>query len=271
MHKWGHARVRALLAAETFAPELRGAPLAAQFSSMGSLDDKWLRQEFVPSLSAGRAAGGGTLGAAAAGRAGLQLVWPTVSEVQNSIEGWFAGHSIPGPDKNVGRPFLQPYYHRRARGVCSPHTLMHAQSCVNTGCSLALLLPSTPPLHAQMGRRGGGEAARHAGECVRWVLTASLHARRVARVLLRSSTTSPLPLPAHEVVRALPRLVWRAGMAARELPQPEVCVCVAPPAAAPHGQLRVHTPARDPPPSHARPVSLTARRHGGRCKRTAPN
>ena len=29
-------------------------------------------------------------------RSGLQLVWPTAEEVQNSTEGWFAGGSIPG-------------------------------------------------------------------------------------------------------------------------------------------------------------------------------
>ena len=46
------------------------------------------------------------------GAAGLQLVWTTVEEVQNSMEGWFSGHSIPGPSKNVDRPFLQPYYCR---------------------------------------------------------------------------------------------------------------------------------------------------------------
>lgn len=101
-----------------------------------------------------------------AGRAGLQLVWPTVDEVrslgavsrwparghfwallaqpaepppaadspatcqgcclcslgpsrqvQNSLEGWAAGSSIPGPAKNVQKPFLQPYYHRQDWGT----------------------------------------------------------------------------------------------------------------------------------------------------------
>ena len=119
MNKWGHMRLRALLAAETFPSGMRGAPLAAQFSSMGSLDDKWVQQEFLPTLSAGRAEGGGTLGAPAAGAAGLQLVWPTVAEVQNSIEGWAAGGSIPGPAKNVDKAFLQPYYCRRAASACA--------------------------------------------------------------------------------------------------------------------------------------------------------
>lgn len=51
------------------------------------------------------------MGPTASGRAGLQLLWPTVEEVRNSVEGWAAGASVPGPAKNVQKPFLQPYYH----------------------------------------------------------------------------------------------------------------------------------------------------------------
>lgn len=50
------------------------------------------------------------------GPSGLHLVWPTVVEVRNSMEGWFAGGSIPGPSKNVNRPFLRPYF---CRWVCT--------------------------------------------------------------------------------------------------------------------------------------------------------
>lgn len=42
----------------------------------------------------------------------FQLVWPTVSEVQHSIEGFAAGGSIPGTAKNVNKPFLQPCWRR---------------------------------------------------------------------------------------------------------------------------------------------------------------
>jgi hypothetical protein len=52
------------------------------------------------------------LGMPAAGPAGMQLVWTTASEVQNSLEGWAAGASIPGPERNVTQPWLQPFYHR---------------------------------------------------------------------------------------------------------------------------------------------------------------
>jgi hypothetical protein len=47
----------------------------------------------------------------AQGREGFQLVWPTVEEVRNSVEGWAAGASVPGPEKNVSKPFLQGLWH----------------------------------------------------------------------------------------------------------------------------------------------------------------
>ena len=60
MHKWGHMRLRALLNREPpFPAAFRGAALAAQFSSLGSLDDKWLGGEFRDSLAAGRCEAGG--------------------------------------------------------------------------------------------------------------------------------------------------------------------------------------------------------------------
>ena len=62
-----------------------------QCSSLGSLDEKWLFQEFSGSLLAqrlqGHAPARGTAGAAAE----IRLVWPTVRQVQGSIEGWAAG------------------------------------------------------------------------------------------------------------------------------------------------------------------------------------
>lgn len=77
---------------------------------MGSLSVKWL-QAFADSLSAGRVRGdGGTLGPPRNGLNGLHLVWPTVQEVRNSLEGWWAGGSIPGNHKNVTQPFLMERY-----------------------------------------------------------------------------------------------------------------------------------------------------------------
>lgn len=52
MRKYGHMRVRDLLKREEFSAEFRHAPLVAQFSSMGSINPKWL-EEFQASFSQG--------------------------------------------------------------------------------------------------------------------------------------------------------------------------------------------------------------------------
>ena len=56
--QFGHMRLRSLLAREAFDPVFRGAPLLAQFSSMGSITSAWLN-EVKASLAAGRVEGGG--------------------------------------------------------------------------------------------------------------------------------------------------------------------------------------------------------------------
>lgn len=60
LRRWGHPRVAGLLrgAGPAFDDAFRGAPLAYQFSSLGSLSAKWLA-EFRASLSAGTARDGG--------------------------------------------------------------------------------------------------------------------------------------------------------------------------------------------------------------------
>jgi hypothetical protein len=113
-----------------------------QFSSIGSVQDEWLKKELVPSFTAGAypaaaAAPGGAGGAGGAPRgtlegfvirggagppapkAGLklrpgkvQLVWPTVDEVRDSLQGWKAGASIPGDYDNVSRAHLKPLWRR---------------------------------------------------------------------------------------------------------------------------------------------------------------
>ena len=44
MKKYGHMRVRELLRGETFPGDFQHAPLVAQFSSMGSVNPKWLEE-----------------------------------------------------------------------------------------------------------------------------------------------------------------------------------------------------------------------------------
>lgn len=59
LRKYGHLRVQSLLARERFPPYFQGSPLIAQFSSLGSLDERWLTKEFRGSLSAGLTSTGG--------------------------------------------------------------------------------------------------------------------------------------------------------------------------------------------------------------------
>jgi tyrosyl-DNA phosphodiesterase-1 len=112
LHAYGHMKLRECLNNEPggFPAHFAAAPVLAQYSSIGSLSDSWLLGQFLASAAAGRS-GGRPLGPPPLPD-GLSLVWPTVSEVQNSVEGWFAGRSIPAPPKNVTREFLQRHYRR---------------------------------------------------------------------------------------------------------------------------------------------------------------
>uniref|UniRef100_A0A7S4F9F4 PLD phosphodiesterase domain-containing protein n=1 Tax=Chrysotila carterae TaxID=13221 RepID=A0A7S4F9F4_CHRCT len=89
LEKWGHMRVRALLAKHPLPPKFDDAPLVMQFSSLSSVgtDDKWLR-ELVASFCGD-------------GRCPLRIVFPTEDQVRDSLEGWPAGASIPCTDENA--------------------------------------------------------------------------------------------------------------------------------------------------------------------------
>lgn len=106
----GHMRIRELLQRERFSRTFERAELLAQFSSLGSLNDKWLHEEFVGSLSAGKCPGapprpgtleaGGLAAATAckphvsaetvqlAGRAGHMLLWLIRRSVAAGAAGW---------------------------------------------------------------------------------------------------------------------------------------------------------------------------------------
>ena len=54
--QYGHMSLRCALQQESWDPIFQGSPVFSQFSSLGSLDAKWLHQEFQLSLAAGNAA-----------------------------------------------------------------------------------------------------------------------------------------------------------------------------------------------------------------------
>ncbi|KAL6657929.1 hypothetical protein ACP70R_005709 [Stipagrostis hirtigluma subsp. patula] len=104
--KWGHMKLRNVLEECVFEKQFCKSPLIYQFSSLGSLDEKWM-SEFACSLSAGKSDDGSPLGIGKP-----LIVWPTVEDVRCSIEGYAAGSCIPSPQKNVEKDFLKKYWAR---------------------------------------------------------------------------------------------------------------------------------------------------------------
>jgi len=97
LEKWGHMRLRSLLAREEFPERFREADVACQFTSVGSIRAGYL-EELRESFRAGRFGGAPSAG----GR--LRLVYPTAEEVRWSLpDGWAAGGSIPGGAGNVDK------------------------------------------------------------------------------------------------------------------------------------------------------------------------
>jgi len=118
---WGHMKLRRVLNQERFEPKFKAAPVVCQYSSMGSLTERWLEGEFSSSLCGGRIGLQGAapsvsdppLGRFPKGPSGMQLIHPTIDEVGNSLpHGYAAGQSIPTTQKNVEKEFLQKFYHR---------------------------------------------------------------------------------------------------------------------------------------------------------------
>lgn len=106
LKKWGHMKLCSILEKEHFEKEFVGSSLVYQFSSLGSLDEKWLA-ELNSSMSAGFTSPSTPLGLGT-----FQIIWPTVEDVRCSIEGYAAGNAIPSPLKNVEKEFLRKYWAR---------------------------------------------------------------------------------------------------------------------------------------------------------------
>ncbi|KAG9454151.1 hypothetical protein H6P81_007055 [Aristolochia fimbriata] len=104
LKKWGHMKLRDVLQDGTFAKEFVQSPLVYQFSSLGSLDEKWMA-EFASSTSSGMSDIKTPLGLGK-----VQIIWPTVEDVRCSLEGYAAGSCIPSPQKNVEKDFLKKYW-----------------------------------------------------------------------------------------------------------------------------------------------------------------
>ncbi|KAL2473374.1 tyrosyl-DNA phosphodiesterase-related [Forsythia ovata] len=104
LKKWGHMKLRTVLQECTFEKEFHMSPLVCQFSSLGSLDEKWMA-ELTSSMSAGVSEDKKPLGLGKP-----LIIWPTVEGVRCSLEGYAAGNAIPSPLKNVEKEFLKKYW-----------------------------------------------------------------------------------------------------------------------------------------------------------------
>ncbi|ETV85700.1 hypothetical protein, variant [Aphanomyces astaci] len=117
MHKYGHLRMKKLLQ-QHVAPH--NHPLVCQYSSLGSLDEKWIGEFYKSFVPGSAATSSATSMSQRVGKkkptptsyfpspAQLHCIWPSVAAVQNSNEGWEAGRSLPCALKNL-KPFLHKY------------------------------------------------------------------------------------------------------------------------------------------------------------------
>lgn len=97
-------KVRDVLKNETLDEEFGNNSIACQFSSLGSINEKWLQSEFMESLSQGQIRKEENVN--------VYLVWPTVEDIRTSLEGWESGLSFPGKYENVHRCYVKRLYNK---------------------------------------------------------------------------------------------------------------------------------------------------------------
>eukprot|EP00002_Diphylleia_rotans_P035183 TRINITY_DN7654_c0_g1_i2.p1 TRINITY_DN7654_c0_g1~~TRINITY_DN7654_c0_g1_i2.p1 ORF type:complete len:502 (-),score=96.87 TRINITY_DN7654_c0_g1_i2:166-1671(-) len=94
MHRWGHMKLRALLSTRK-TPREQDLEYSFQSSSLGSMDKKWLGQEWMESLNPVGKKASTPFTLAKSPKPARWFVFPTVEQVRNSIEGYASGGSIP--------------------------------------------------------------------------------------------------------------------------------------------------------------------------------
>ncbi|GFZ06303.1 tyrosyl-DNA phosphodiesterase-like protein [Actinidia rufa] len=94
-------KLRTILQESIFDKKFHKSPLVYQFSSLGSLDEKWM-SELETSMSSGVSEDKVPLGLGEP-----LIIWPTVEDVRCSLEGYAAGSAIPSPLKNVEKGFFK--------------------------------------------------------------------------------------------------------------------------------------------------------------------
>lgn len=103
-NQYGHVRVASILKNEVFDAAYAQAPIIAQFSSIGNISGKFMK-EMTTSFSAGHFV-------EHTPPPPVQLIWPTVAEVRDSLEGFFGGGSLCGYPNRFQKAFVMEKIHR---------------------------------------------------------------------------------------------------------------------------------------------------------------
>lgn len=107
----GHARLRQLLSKEDIANVQEPSVAICQFSSLGSIQKRWLEDEFWNTLFASKSTTAFTSNLQRLSRE-IKLVFPTVEQVKESNEGLQAGASLPVSEKNIDREHITEKLHK---------------------------------------------------------------------------------------------------------------------------------------------------------------
>ncbi|NXK77379.1 TYDP1 phosphodiesterase, partial [Amazona guildingii] len=127
--KWGHLRLRKLLREHALSiPAQESWPVVGQFSSIGSMGadgSKWLCSEFQESLvPTGRSV------TSLKCDVPVHLVYPTVNNVRQSLEGYPAGGSLPYSIQTAQKQlWLHSYFHKWSAEVSGrSHAMPHIKT-----------------------------------------------------------------------------------------------------------------------------------------------
>ncbi|CAN0852308.1 Tyrosyl-DNA phosphodiesterase 1 [Linum grandiflorum] len=136
MKKWGHMKLKAILQECVFDKEFKSSPLVYQFSSLGSLDEKWVTK-LATSMSSGVSDDKKPLGLGVP-----RIIWPTVEDVRCSLEIflllWYSNLSVTtglcgwkrsskfAEERGEGvlSCYFSPASSPRSRGYMSPEYLL---------------------------------------------------------------------------------------------------------------------------------------------------
>ena len=151
MNKWGHLKLRKVLSEHGPDKSLvtKEWPVVGQFSSIGSLGDddkKWLSSEWLRSLSCCK----DEKFIHGLGKSGnlLKLIYPTIKNVKDSLEGYSAGGSLPyGVKLAMKQRYLKEYLcqwvaNNVGRSLASPHIKSYTRISPDSKSSPWFLLTS---------------------------------------------------------------------------------------------------------------------------------